>query len=446
MKAIISIFIFLLGLLMITTLLGLSMLSTLVFVFTTILILQGLFATYGMLYSWMHAEENEDANLQQLESASLRSFSLIVPARYEKEVIGDTIRGLQRINYPKDKYEILVVIREDDLETILETQRVLMEIKEPNFRIITFAGFPINKAKGLNEGLNKAKYENIGIFDAEDEPSAEILHRINQEFDHSRADVIQATVQPITLNSSWYSAYNCLEYFFWYKSILPLFSKFGAAPVGGNTVFFNKQVLIKSNGWSENTLTEDAEIGIRLSALGYKIHSIYDKRIATLEETPVNLKSFIRQRTRWNQGFLQVLIQGDWKALPSLKQQLMAIYILLQPVIHHFAILGFFLMAIFAAGFKVPIWLAIYSYIPLYLLLMELGISIIGLGELAKMYDIKISKSFYVGILLSYVSYQLILVFASSRAFFRLYTNMNVWEKTSHANAHRSNIYQYLNA
>src|SRR3989344_1088105 len=188
MKAIISIFIFLLGLLMITTLLGLSMLSTLVFVFTTILILQGLFATYGMLYSWMHAEENEDANLQQLESASLRSFSLIVPARYEKEVIGDTIRGLQRINYPKDKYEILVVIREDDLETILETQRVLMEIKEPNFRIITFAGFPINKAKGLNEGLNKAKYENIGIFDAEDEPSAEILHRINQEFDHSRAD------------------------------------------------------------------------------------------------------------------------------------------------------------------------------------------------------------------------------------------------------------------
>lgn len=446
MKAIITICIFFLGLISLSSLLGLGVLSGTIFIFTTILIFQGLLALYSMLHSWIAPSDNQVTPESEEEKLS---FSLLIPARFEKDVIADTIRAMTKIDYPQQKLEVIVIIRRDDIETIIEAQRAIYELDASNVRLTTFEGGPINKARGLNEGLKTAKNEIIGIFDAEDEPSTSILRRVNNAFASKKVDVIQATVQPITLDSSWYSAFSCLEYFFWYKSVLPLFSKLGATPLGGNTVFFKKRILEQAEGWNEKALTEDAEIGIRLSASGYRIYSIYDEKIATLEETPVNIGEFIRQRVRWNQGFLQVLLKRDWMKLPTIQQQLMAVYILLQPVIHHFAIFGFFIMPIAVAGFKVPVWLAIYSFIPLYLLSLELGISMLGLHELAKLYNQRLYRRQYFGIFMSYISYQLVLVIASTRAFIRLILGNSTWEKTSHMNTHRvdllNNIYAYEN-
>ena len=54
-------------------------------------------------------------------------------------------------------------------------------------------------------------------------------------------------------------------------------------------------------------LTEDADIGLRLSGTGEKIRVGYDDRYVTKEETPPTLGQFVRQRTLWSQGFMQTL-------------------------------------------------------------------------------------------------------------------------------------------
>ncbi|GAA3342103.1 hypothetical protein GCM10020358_35860 [Amorphoplanes nipponensis] len=43
----------------------------------------------------------------------------------------------------------------------------------------------------------------------------------------------------------------------------------------------------------------------------------YDSAIVTKEETPGTLVSLLKQRTRWNQGFLQVYRKGEWRRLRS---------------------------------------------------------------------------------------------------------------------------------
>ena len=71
-------------------------------------------------------------------------------------------------------------------------------------------------------------------------------------------------------------------------------------------------------GWDQECLTEDADIGIRLCADGgMRFRAIYDDHYVTREETPPTVGQFIKQRTRWNQGFLQILGKRDWLRLPN---------------------------------------------------------------------------------------------------------------------------------
>src|SRR6185312_10726406 len=83
--------------------------------------------------------------------------------------------------------------------------------------------------------------------------------------------------------------------------------------------------------WDESNLTEDADIGLRLSSMGERVRVVYDDRYVTKEETPPSLQQFIKQRTRWNQGFMQTLRKGTWRDLPTRKQRLLAAYTLAFP-------------------------------------------------------------------------------------------------------------------
>ena len=116
--------------------------------------------------------------------------------------------------------------------------------------------------------------------------------------------VVQSGVQLMNFNDHWFGIHNCLEYFFWFKSRLHFYAQVGMIPLGGNTVFVRRELLERVKGWDEHCLTEDADIGLRLSVLGERIRVVYDSQHVTREETPDSVASFIRQRTRWQQGFL----------------------------------------------------------------------------------------------------------------------------------------------
>ena len=52
-------------------------------------------------------------------------------------------------------------------------------------------------------------------------------------------------------------------------------------------------------------MTEDADIGIRLARLGYRVA---DLPSATFEEAPAYARAWMRQRSRWMKGYIQTCI------------------------------------------------------------------------------------------------------------------------------------------
>src|SRR5262249_36189577 len=196
----------------------------------------------------------------------------------------------------------------DDMGTIAKAQQKITHLHGrgvSSVRVVAYRDGPINKPHGLNVGMRTTRNEVVTIFDAEDDIHPDIFNIVNTLMITERINVVQCGVQLMNYQSSWYSALNVLEYFFWFKSRLHYQARLGSVPLGGNTVFFSRKVLARVGGWDEQNLTEDADIGIRVSCLGEPIRIVYDDRYITREETPPSLGQFVKQRTRWSQGFLQ---------------------------------------------------------------------------------------------------------------------------------------------
>lgn len=415
-----------------------GLLATAIGVFSFLLTLQGLFTLIWMLYAW---ENPEDVDYHKSPKVFLKpklSFTALLPARHEEKVIQDTIKAIDNIKYPEGLKEILVLCRDDDKRTIAKAKETIKELGKKNIKLVAFNSFPVNKPHSLNKGLKKTTKGIVAIFDAEDEPHPDIYNIVNTVMIRDKADVVQSGVQLMNYRSHWFSALNAMEYFFWFKSGLHFFARVGkVTPLGGNTVFFKKHWLDFIGGWDEKCLTEDADIGIRLTLAGAKTRVVYDEKHATQEETPPDMLSFVKQRTRWSQGFLQILLKGDWKRLPLLRQKVVAFYILLSPIMQALLLLYLPLGIVLAFTQKLPLLVSILSFIPLYLFGLQLLVFIVGLYLFTKAYELKHPFWLPLKLLLTFYPFQLMLTISSFRALYRVVLSRNGWEKTLHTNAHR---------
>lgn len=412
-------------------------LNILIFALSILLIAHGLFSLMMLLYTWTHPEHFDTAGSPTMYAAPQVSFTVIVPARHEAKVIAQTVQQIWQTNYPKLLLELVVVCEATDKPTITAARQTITALDHPHVQLITFSNEPINKPRGLNVGLAQTQHEVVAIFDAEDDVHPDIFQVINTVLLHDQVSIVQGGVQLMDFRSSWYASHNVVEYYFWFKSQLHYNTKIGAVPLAGNTVFIKRPLLEKIGGWDEQCLTEDADIGVRLSVLGEKITTIYDPAHATREETPHSLLAFIKQRTRWSQGFLQILSKGDWRKLPTFKQRWLMGYTLAAPFLQALLLLmiGPIIFTMFM--FDAPVWLAMLSLLPAYILGLQFVVRLVGLFEFAADYNLKIALVDIVRFSLGFLPYQLLLATGVIRAIYRHLTATNNWEKTEHRGTHR---------
>ncbi len=420
-----------------------QLLLGLLVVVSLLLSAQGAYTLYMMVYTWDRTDAEGSARApEQLVTPSL-SFTAIVPARHEEAVIAKTLDRVVRSNYPAALLQVIVVCSADDDGTIARTSAKIAELKDEgltNAELVIFDDLPINKPHGLNCGLRHARNDVVVIFDAEDEIHPDIVNVVNTVMVNEGVNVVQAGVQLMNYKSNWYSTFNVLEYFFWFKSRLHYQARQGSIPLGGNTVFFNRDLLNQINGWDETNLTEDAEIGLRVSAMGEPIRVIYDDRYVTKEETPPTLSQFVKQRTRWSQGFMQTLRKGVWKQMPTRRQRALAFYTLAFP--HAQALLGLYLPIALLMVFVVhaPVLVAMVSFLPVLLLVAHFLTAVVGLYEFTDAHQLKATPGTVIKMALTWLPYQLVLSYAALRAFRRQLAGRGEWEKTQHIGAHRTSV------
>lgn len=390
---------------------------------------------WWMLHAWSTPDSLVSTGFTRRAAGRHRSFSLLLPARHEQEVLGDTLASLAVLDHPD--YEVIAIIGHDDPETEA-VARAAAERHPDRIRVVIDSNVPKNKPKALNTALPHCRGEITGVFDAEDEVNPGLLRLVEARFEEADADVVQAGVQLMNVQSTWWSMRNCLEYYFWFRSRLHFHADQEFIPLGGNTVFTRTDLLRDHDGWDAECLAEDCEIGVRLSTAGARIAVAYDPGAVTREETPDTIPSLIKQRTRWDQGFLQVLRKGEWRRLPSRRQRVLARYTLAMPFLQAATGLLLPLSLLTMVLVKVPVWVTLVSFLPLTPTLVTLAVEAAGLSDFGREFGVRIRARDYARLVLGTFPYQMMLAFAALRSVWREARGQGGWEKTSHANVHRT--------
>ncbi len=233
--------------------------------------------------------------------AKLPTVSIMVPLFKETEIAGRLVKRLSAISYPRELLDICLVVEEDD--TLTQTTLARSALPRWMRQITVPRGAVKTKPRALNFALDFCKGSIIGVYDAEDAPDADQIHRVVRRFHERGQDVacLQGILDFYNARTNWLSRCFTVEYATWFRVILPGLERLGfAVPLGGTTLFFRRHALEELGGWDAHNVTEDADLGIRLARHGYRTELI---DTVTEEEANCRVWPWIKQRSRWIKGY-----------------------------------------------------------------------------------------------------------------------------------------------
>lgn len=389
------------------------------------------------------------------------SFSILAPAKEEPGVIRETLLQLTRQTWPRTLTQVLPTLRHDQPETIAEARRA--EAAAPDMVAVQVNEFAETEKKSaqMNRVLPLVTGEYTSLVDAESIMAANLLRHVDALIRETDADVVIAPVQLTNLDtktdgpwwkrkvqyatSGWFAVHNALEYRYWFSGQMFYQQDLGFTPLPGNSVFIRSSLLREAGGWDDDRLTEDADLGLRLCVdHGAKVVARYSPELATREHTPPQIwgkGGMYRQRRRWDQGFWQILRDGRWLKLATVKQRLMAGYILATPLLQ--AVNGLVLVpsVIAAITLKMPVPLTLGLFVPLAFNGFVLLNQLFELRDFGRDMHVVPKLRHYVSLVLGYLPYQGILGLAAVDSVRREAAGITTWDGTSRSESlHASSL------
>ena len=266
----------------------------------------------------------------------LPAITILVPARNEGYVIGNTVRNLAALDYPKDLYRALFIVDEREMDDDVEelTKDVIRRLADP---VNAQCGFPLfttlevpkwysgtfgdarhtyknsTKGRALNYALeymrDSADWQGtlIGVLDADGRLDKNVLKEVAYKRILHDSKLMQGPVFQVTNfdRVSIMGMLGALELAIHHMTEIPkrlLSKKKRLQVLAGTNYFIEKELLIQMGGWDCDSLVEDAELAVRIYA-GRRITAHW-LSWPEVEQTIPCFAAYKKQRERWVRGFL----------------------------------------------------------------------------------------------------------------------------------------------
>jgi len=263
-----------------------------------------------------------DEEIAALDENTLPVYTILIPLYKEARILPNILKNINKLDYPKDKLDVKILLEEVDTETIAEAERlglfgnpqaIISPMTLEEYRVFLRIFDPVfipdadirTKPRACNHGLYRAKGEFCVIYDAEDAPDPDQLRRAVVLYNRIDPDYacIQARLNYYNPEDNLLTRWFTTEYSYWFDYYLQGLDYVGCPiPLGGTSNHFRTKQLIRLGGWDPYNVTEDADLGIRIARRKLKV-GMMDSY--TYEEANGHLWNWIRQRSRWNKGYIQ---------------------------------------------------------------------------------------------------------------------------------------------
>ncbi|VVB51130.1 Glycosyltransferase AglI [uncultured archaeon] len=232
----------------------------------------------------------------------LPRISVVVPAFNEERGIAQTVDSLLRLDYPKDKLDVIVVNdgskdRTGDILKPYAERGDIVYVEQKN------AG----KAAALNVGFQKATSEFVGTIDADTVVEPDVLKK-TLPFFYEEDNICAVIVRVAVLEpKNWLERIIAVEYNLglgFYPKIISYLDSLYLTP--GQFSMYKREAVIKIGGFDPRSIVEDTEIVYRMQKAGQRIACCPGAVAYT--RVPDNIRDLYFQRKRWYTGTIQTLI------------------------------------------------------------------------------------------------------------------------------------------
>ena len=233
------------------------------------------------------------------EDSELPKVSILIPAYNEEKTIEATINSILKSDYPKDRFEV-IVIDDGSKDKTLEIAKKFESDKHPFVRVFTKKNG--GKGTALNFGIKHAKGEIVFSMDADTFVMSQSMKNMVRLFKDPNIMSVTPAMLVKKPESIWQRVQH-IEY------LLGLFLRKAFASL--NAIFitpgafsaYRKSFFDKYGGYDEGNITEDLEMSMKIQYNGYNIGNCPEAPVYT--SIPKDFKSLIIQRRRWYFGLLK---------------------------------------------------------------------------------------------------------------------------------------------
>jgi len=255
------------------------------------------------------------------------NVSVLIPAHNEEKVIARTVEAMLKLDYPRERIDILV-INDGSNDS---TAQIVSRYVDRDSRVRLFNVPPGEGGKGksraLNLGLKQTDAEFIAVYDADNTPDPLALRYLMAEIlSDNTLGAVLGKFRTVNKNRNVLTRFINIETLS-FQSMLQAgrWKLFKVATLPGTNFVVRHHLLDTLGGWDEDAITEDSELSIRIYMEEYRIK--YVPYSVTYEQEPETWTTWAKQRTRWVRGNNYVGTKF-LKAVSKLKNKILAVELL----------------------------------------------------------------------------------------------------------------------
>lgn len=264
-----------------------------------------------IIAGYLYYIKTENEEVREIEG-EYPFVTIMVPAHNEGVVISKTVESLLALDYPHDRYEIIVIndnSSDDSAQLLADLQG---KHRERNLIIVHTdeATGGKGKSNALNIGFVHSKGELIAIYDADNTPERMALRYLVAEIvsDPTLGAVI-GKFRTRNRDASLLTRFINIETLsFQWMAQAGRWKLFKLCTIPGTNFIMRRSIIDSIGGWDPKAVAEDTEISFRIYMMGYRIK--FQPKSVTWEQEPQTVKVWFKQRTRWAKGNIYVIVKN----------------------------------------------------------------------------------------------------------------------------------------
>ncbi len=220
------------------------------------------------------------------------------------EIVFDALSRFKDLDYPKDRYVVMVLDDSTDERCRAPVERFC---RENGFVYVHRANRKGYKAGALNHALKitPPDVEIISVIDADYHVEPEYLRETVGYFIDARLGFLQTPQDYRNVHQSFLTRQYYFADGYFYRAIMPSRNEANAISFCGTMGMVRREALEQVGGWAENHVTEDCELSVRLLDAGWR--SLFIPKTFGKGLIPPTYDAYKKQHHRWAFGGAKVL-------------------------------------------------------------------------------------------------------------------------------------------